>query len=102
MTAALATPYEVSGAAHCPAPRRPATLLRLEGFAGSVAHRAARARARRSPAFGPARVDEGPGDWAAIRDAAAFAGRDGRGLADVGAARPTARALGARLAPERT
>ena len=39
MTAAMATPYEVTGAAHVPGAEA-RTLLRLEGFEGSVAHRA--------------------------------------------------------------
>ncbi len=78
MTAALGTPFQVSGAAHLP--RGPegeaATLLRLEGFAGSVAYRAGElARALRR--FGAARIVEGPGDWPAIRDAALFGGREG-------------------------
>lgn len=78
MTAALGTPFQVSGAAHLP--RGPeseaATLLRLEGFAGSVAYRAGElARALRR--FGAARIVEGPGEWSAIRDAARFGGREG-------------------------
>ncbi len=77
MTTALATPFQVSGAAHLQrAPGGPRTLLRLEGFAGSVAHRA-RELVRAMSGSGAARIEEGPGEWAAIRDAAAFAGRDG-------------------------
>ena len=65
MTRALATPYQVSAAAHWPgAAGGPRTLLRLEGFAGSVAHRAQRAR-RALADFAPARLEEGAGDWAA-------------------------------------
>jgi glycolate oxidase FAD binding subunit len=74
MTAATGTPYEVTGAAHLPAEGR--TMLRLEGFAGSVAHRA-KALSRALARFGAAQMVEGPGDWAAVRDAAAFGGRDG-------------------------
>jgi glycolate oxidase FAD binding subunit len=73
MRAALATPFQVSGAAHLPGA---GTLLRLEGFAGSVDYRA-RALAAALERFGAARVEEGPGPWAAIRDAAGFAGREG-------------------------
>jgi glycolate oxidase FAD binding subunit len=42
MARALGSPYDVSGAAHLPQGRAgtPLTLLRLEGFAGSVAYRA--------------------------------------------------------------
>jgi glycolate oxidase FAD binding subunit len=72
MRAALATPYEVSAASHVEG----ATLLRLEGFGGSVAHRA-RALARALAGFGEPRVEEGPGPWAAVRDASVFGGRDG-------------------------
>ncbi len=74
MTAATGTPYEVTGAAHLPAEGR--TMLRLEGFAGSVAHRA-KALSRALARFGAAQMVEGPGDWAAVRDAAAFGGREG-------------------------
>jgi glycolate dehydrogenase FAD-binding subunit len=74
MTAALGTPYEVTGAAHLPA--GPETRLRLEGFAESVTYRAeALAQALRE--FGPARIEDGTGGWDAIRDGAAFAGREG-------------------------
>ena len=78
MRAALATPFEVSGAAHVSAAFGDvsATLLRLEGFAGSVAHRA-RELGRALAEFGAARLVEGPGDWASVRDAAVFAGRPG-------------------------
>jgi glycolate oxidase FAD binding subunit len=76
MTTALATPYQVSGAAHLPGADGPRTLLRVEGFAASVAHRAA-ALVAALAGFGPARIEEGPGDWPVVRDAAGFAGRDG-------------------------
>jgi glycolate oxidase FAD binding subunit len=76
MTRALASPYQVSGAAHLPGGGAPRTLLRLEGFAGSVAHRAA-ALADALADIAPARREEGEGEWAAVRDAAAFGGRDG-------------------------
>jgi glycolate oxidase FAD binding subunit len=76
MTAALATPYEVTGAAHLP--RGPdgtaETWLRLEGFEASVNHRTA-ALARALAGFGPARVEAR--DWEAVRDATAFGGRPG-------------------------
>jgi glycolate oxidase FAD binding subunit len=83
MTAALATPYDVTAAAHLPAGiagEGPATLLRLEGFAGAVAYRA-RALGQALARFGAGRVVEGaieePGPWPAVRDAEAFAGREG-------------------------
>jgi glycolate oxidase FAD binding subunit len=95
MTAATATPYEVTGAAHLAAEGR--TLLRVEGFAGSVAHRT-RELARALEGFGAARVDEGAGPWAAIRDAAAFAGRQGA-VWRVSVKPTDGPVLGARLAP---
>ena len=70
MRAALTTPFQVSAAAHVGGE----TLLRLEGFAGSVAYRA-QALAAALAAFGAARAEER--SWADIRDAAAFGGRDG-------------------------
>jgi glycolate oxidase FAD binding subunit len=77
MRAALATPYQVSGAAHLPhADGGARTLLRLEGFEASVAHRA-RALAEALASFGVVRIEQGQGDWAAVRDAASFGGREG-------------------------
>lgn len=78
MTAAMGTPFDVSGAAHVPSGlgAGPVTMLRLEGFAGSVAHRA-RELTRALARFGSARLVEGPGDWAWLRDARGFAGRAG-------------------------
>ena len=78
MNGAMTTPYDVTGAAHVPAGlgEGPVTMLRLEGFEGSVAHRS-RELVRALGRFGAARVVEGPGDWAWVRDAAGFAGRDG-------------------------
>lgn len=72
MRTAMATPYRVSGAAY--ADER--TLLRIEGFPASVAHRT-RALAAALAQFGAARVEPGPGEWAAVRDVAGFAGRPG-------------------------
>jgi glycolate oxidase FAD binding subunit len=78
MTAATGTPYEITAAAHVPEGLGdgPVTLLRLEGFEGSVAHRAT-ALARALDRFGPARRIEGAGDWPRLRDAALLAGREG-------------------------
>jgi glycolate oxidase FAD binding subunit len=72
MRASLATPYGVSGAAHLGG----RTLLRIEGFPASVAHRTS-ALAAALARHGAARIEPGPGEWAAIRDVAAFAGRPG-------------------------
>lgn len=72
MRAALSTPYRVSGAAHLDG----RTLLRVEGFPASVAHRT-RALAAALAEFGTAVVEPGPGEWAAVRDVAGFSGRQG-------------------------
>ncbi len=95
MTAALATPYDVSGASHLPA--EAVTLLRVEGFAASVARRA-RELVQALAGFGAARVVEGPGPWATLRDAAAFGGRDGA-VWRVSVKPTDGPRLGARLAP---
>jgi glycolate oxidase FAD binding subunit len=78
MTAATGTPYEITAAAHVPEGLGDGsvTFLRLEGFEGSVAHRAT-ALARALDRFGPARRIEGAGDWPRLRDAALIAGREG-------------------------
>ncbi|TPE51522.1 FAD-binding protein [Amaricoccus solimangrovi] len=78
MAVAMGAPYDVTGAAHAPAGLGPGpvTLLRLEGFEGAVSHRIA-GLTRALAEFGPARVVEGPGDWAALRDMTLFAGRPG-------------------------
>ncbi len=78
MAAALGSPYEVSGAAYDPA--RAEVLLRIEGFADSVAYRGGRLRALLG-GFGTLRPsvegDESAAIWAGIRDVTAFAGRPG-------------------------
>ncbi|WP_439507956.1 FAD-binding protein [Yoonia sp.] len=78
MAAALSSPFEVTGAAHDPAAGR--TLLRLEGFAASVAYRAQALAGVVAP-FGSAKVlDDKAASaalWAAIRDVTAFAGQQG-------------------------
>ncbi|GGO32028.1 2-hydroxy-acid oxidase [Gemmobacter aquaticus] len=71
MSAALGSPFEVTGAAHLPGQ---GTFLRIEGFEGSVAYRAGRLRALLAP-WGEAR--EVPSAWAAIRDVAPLGGRQG-------------------------
>ena len=69
MSAALCTPFQVSGAARLP--DRGETWLRLEGFAGSVAHRT-RALAAELVIFAEAEVAER--DWTEVRDARPLAG----------------------------
>lgn len=82
MTAALGSPYDVTGAAHVPGGEgaAPRTLIRIEGFGPSVAYRAGRL-ARLLGRFGEVTTDDDPASvaatWAAVRDVAAFAGRPG-------------------------
>ncbi len=76
MTAALRSPFDVTGAAHGAA----ATLIRVEGFAQSVAYRAERLAQRLAP-FGTTRVEREAGTaaalWRAVRDVAPFQGVPG-------------------------
>lgn len=74
MSAALASPYEVSGAAHWPGQ---GTFLRLEGFTASVSYRAA-ALAALLAEYGDAKQeDDVETRWAQIRDVAPFHGAEG-------------------------
>jgi glycolate oxidase FAD binding subunit len=76
MTAALGSPYDVTGAAH----GAMGTLVRIEGFAQSVAYRAERLAALLAP-FGPVRVERDPEAtaalWRGVRDVAPFHGVPG-------------------------
>jgi glycolate oxidase FAD binding subunit len=90
MTAALGSPFDVSGAAHLPhsalradrdglgewvSDRQPVTLLRLEGIAASVNHRAIALSELLAP-FGATeelREDVSEAAWVAVRDCAPFA-----------------------------
>ncbi|MDG3041709.1 FAD-binding protein [Roseicyclus marinus] len=78
MAVGLGSPFEVTGAAHLPDEGR--TLLRIEGFAASVAYRAGRLAELLAP-FGTVEVEDGADQvgqqWARIRDVAAFVGRPG-------------------------
>jgi len=74
MSAALGSPFEVTGAAHDA--EAGVTRLRLEGFRAAVAVRAERL-AKTLGAWGAADVLDGPDPWAAIRDVADFADRPG-------------------------
>jgi len=89
MTAALGSPFDVSGAAHLPhsafrpagAPAglgssaQAATLLRLEGIAASAAHRAA-SLGKTLESYGPVEILEDTASaaiWSALRDVQPFA-----------------------------
>ncbi len=90
MTAALGSPFDVSGAAHVPnsalrvaagalgelgSPREAVTLLRLEGVAASAVHRAASLVKILAP-FGTAEIIEDAASaaiWASLRDVEPFA-----------------------------
>ena len=84
LSAALAMPCDVSGAAHLPATvsrelgfADAATLLRVEGFESQAAYRIERLRDALAPFGAVDAVESDP--WIAIRDAMMFAG-DGRAV----------------------
>jgi glycolate oxidase FAD binding subunit len=81
MAKALRSPFEVSGAAHVPVgvDGHPVTMLRIEGFAGSVAYRAQQVAALY--AGHAVRVEADPEavskGWMWVRDVTPFHGVDG-------------------------
>ncbi|WP_072506261.1 FAD-binding protein [Phaeobacter porticola] len=76
MSAALGSPYDVTGAAYDP--QRGCTYIRVEGFETSVAYRAEALEAALSR-FGAAdsSLDGSAQLWRGVRDVAAFHGRSG-------------------------
>ena len=74
MSAALASPYEVSGAAHWPGT---GTFLRIEGFSASVAYRAGQLATLLADFGTMSRDEDTAARWAAIRDVAPFQGQNG-------------------------
>ena len=90
MTAALGSPFDLSGAAHLPSsafraaagaladlgsPQQAVTLLRLEGITASAVHRAAALGKILAP-FGPAQILEDAASaavWRSVRDVTPFA-----------------------------
>jgi glycolate oxidase FAD binding subunit len=98
LSAALRTPYEVSGAAHLSA--RKLTLLRLENVEESVAYRAPRLIEALAP-FGRARLldsEEADALWRQVRDLTPFASPDARAVWRVATAPSRASAFVARMA----
>ncbi|WP_372604197.1 FAD-binding protein [Actibacterium sp.] len=82
LSAALGSPFEVSGAAHVPVglDGAPVTMIRIEGFADAVAYRAGRLQALLAR-FGDSVVETDPervaAGWSWIRDVEGFAGLSG-------------------------
>ncbi len=78
LSAALGSPYDVTGAAHLP--DAGATLVRIEGFGASVAYRAERLAALLAE-FGAAETEDDAqavdATWRGVRDVEPFAGRAG-------------------------
>lgn len=72
MAAALGSPFEVSGAAH----EGGRTMLRLEGFAASVAYRAERLKTLLAP-FGEVNQLQDESIWQQLRDVVPFHGAQG-------------------------
>lgn len=69
MSDALGSPFDVTGAAHAVRgpDGGPVTMIRVEGFADSVAYRTGALQARLA-AFGEARVESDPDVWRWVRD----------------------------------
>lgn len=82
MSVALGSPFDVSGAAHLPkgSDGTPLTLIRVEGFEGSVAYRTGKL-AELLGKHGSVRVEDSPEQvdsiWAAVRDVTPFHGAPG-------------------------
>ena len=79
LSAALGSPFEVTGAAHFPkSDAGPRTLIRIEGFEDSVRYRADSLKAVLA-GFGEVSVEigEDASRWEAVRDVTALAGSDG-------------------------
>ena len=82
MSRALASPFDISGAAHTPSglDGTPVTMIRVEGFADSVAYRAERLRTLLN-GTGEITIEDRPertrAGWAWVRDVEAFHGAPG-------------------------
>ncbi|MBZ6076152.1 glycolate oxidase subunit GlcE [Microvirga puerhi] len=102
LAAALGSPFDVTGAAHLPAPDRlgARTLIRLEGFSVSVDYRLNELR-RLLKRFGPADILEGRGAdavWQSVRDATVLPERGERAIWRVSTAPTNGPILTARIA----
>ncbi len=76
MSAALGSPFEISGAAHLT--RTGETHVRIEGFAASVIYRVQRLQALLAPHAAEITISDDPGAlWQGIRDVTALCGQDG-------------------------
>lgn len=70
MRAAMASPFDVSGAAHDPnSGSGPVTYIRVEGFAKSVAYRTEKLKDVLAAFGAETCVSDNPGDWDVLRDA---------------------------------
>jgi len=82
LSAALGSPFDVTGAAHAPVgvDGAPVTMIRIEGFADSVAYRAEALKTLLA-GFGEIAVEADPektaAGWRWVRDVEAFAGQPG-------------------------
>ena len=82
LSAGLTSPFEVTGAAHAMKglDGAPMTMIRIEGFAASVAYRAGRLKDLLE-GFGDVTIETDPektlAGWAWVRDVETFAGRSG-------------------------
>lgn len=82
LSMALGSPYEVTGAAHTPkgVDGAPVTMIRIEGFAASVAYRAEQLKTLLAE-FGDITVETDPEKaaalWKWVRDVEGFAGQPG-------------------------
>ncbi len=77
LSQALGSPFDVTGAAHLPSPERKgaSTLIRLEGFSGSVDYRLGELRRLLKSFGGSTDLLEGRGGeavWQSVRDATVF------------------------------
>jgi glycolate oxidase FAD binding subunit len=73
LTSALTSPFDVTAAAWMPGT---GAMVRIEGFAQSVAYRTGELERRLAP-FGAVRRDDDPALWRKVRDVTPFRGRAG-------------------------